>query len=195
MTYDLSKQSFIVYFCAVVQNAVRDWLKKNREKCICIQETESQSFINGRGIREQNFPVVDNPQNLFKCLDEVPIHFRVPFKLRYIAFTNLSEEEIEYINRKTRMNIADIRSRVDELREAIINSEKFEEIERANDLVYSLGYRLRIQEERLLYLRRALRSHGISEPEIESLEKKAEPHTLKEIETILAEIDVVPSFS
>jgi hypothetical protein len=81
-----------------------------------------------------------------------------------------------------------IKSRVGELRESLMNSEKFEEIEKANDVIYSLTYRLMTLEKKLPFQQKALRAHGISEKEIGILEKKAAPLTLKEIGNTLKDI-------
>jgi len=122
----VGKSSFKTWFYSVLRNMLIDWQRTKREIKI-----QSIAKINKDG-KEYN-TIEDEPDkktdlqeeaeeytSLFQTsLQDIKLENRVVFKLSYIYYLNLEDDEIQYIIEKSGLTIAELQEKIINLREEL----------------------------------------------------------------------------
>lgn len=186
--YNPNKGDFKAYFCVVVQNAIRDWLRKMKLPFYKkMKDVTEEAFRNGMwpgiyavlGLSSKG--KVDKELYIENLLESLKMPYRLVVKLKYIAYLDLNEKEIEYMANKTEAQNRDVKEKIRKLREYLVNSVEFLKSIEAAEILSSLDYRLEKQQKKLFILYQGLRESRMTLNYIESLEEQTGSLHLKEI--------------
>jgi RNA polymerase sigma factor (sigma-70 family) len=137
------KSSFKTWLYTVLRNMLIDWKRNRRElKMVSAKRvnSEGQEYSTIESEPDSLAPLKEEAltvsYNFQKALSEIKIENRVIFKLAYIFYLNLEEDEIEFIKEKTGYTESEIRKKVLELRDVL--SEKDQESMRYEDKITSI---------------------------------------------------------
>jgi RNA polymerase sigma factor (sigma-70 family) len=125
------KSSFKTWFFSVLRNLLIDWKRTKREV-----KTQTIARVNQDG-KEYN-TIEDEPdtqsewkreasdlsQAFYSALQEIKIENRIVFKLSYIYYLQLNEEEIKYIQEKRNLGLEEIKSWILEIRNSLSDREQ-----------------------------------------------------------------------
>ena len=125
------KASFKTWLYTVLRNMLIDWQRNKKE----IKIVPSRKF-NSEG---QEYSTIENEPDKMnelrleaqefsdsfnKALSEIKIENRVIFKVAFLFYLNLDEEEINYVMEKTGSSREEIRKKIYEIREYLSNKEE-----------------------------------------------------------------------
>ncbi|MBE7410530.1 MAG: sigma-70 family RNA polymerase sigma factor [Leptospiraceae bacterium] len=125
------KSSFKTWFYSVLRNMLIDWKRSKREL-----KVHSINRINSEG---EEYSLIENePDNKFlekenayfvtdefyKALSQIKIENRVIFKLSFIYYLYLEDDEIDYILNKTRKTKESLSQEILKIREILSDKEK-----------------------------------------------------------------------
>ncbi|MDX1958453.1 MAG: RNA polymerase sigma factor [Leptospiraceae bacterium] len=129
------KSSFKTWLYTVLRNMLIDW-KRNKKELRIVSSTkvnsEGQEYSSIEAEEDKLSPLkveADEESERFrKALSEIKVENRVIFKLAYIFYLNLEEDEILYIQEKTGFSLEEIRKKILEIRDQLIekNTETME---------------------------------------------------------------------
>ncbi|MCB1157963.1 MAG: sigma-70 family RNA polymerase sigma factor [Leptospiraceae bacterium] len=137
------KSSFRTWFYTVLRNMLIDWKRTKKE----LRMVDSVKF-NSSGMEYstiENEP--DELSNLkesaraftekfYYALSDIKLESRVTFKLAYIYYLNLNDDEIQFILDKTGMEVEELKEKILEIRSDL--SDKEEERIKSEDKITSL---------------------------------------------------------
>jgi DNA-directed RNA polymerase specialized sigma24 family protein len=118
-------------------------------------------------------------KQLRSLIDGLPDSQRVLLRLQFIAYKDLSPEDIAYIARKTGISTDEVRIEINGLRTSIRESDRFKEYEKRKLLLISLGLKEENLERKLCFGRDRLQALGCNN--LEEIEGDIEDLTLKNI--------------
>jgi RNA polymerase sigma factor (sigma-70 family) len=124
------KSTFRTWFYTVLRNMLIDWKRTQKELKVV-----NPSRINSNG--KEYFSIEDEPDTnrtnkadakLFadgfhEVLSEIKLEYRVIFKLAYIYYLNLTDDEVLYIQEKTGFNSAKIKQDIQDIRSYLSDKE------------------------------------------------------------------------
>lgn len=137
------KSSFKTWFYAVLRNLLIDWKRTKREVV-----TQSATKQNKDG--EEYTGIEDEPDTLaeqkkeavvltsafYQVLKEIKLESRVIFKLSFIYYLQLDEDEIQYILTKTGISLDSLKEWIIQTRDELSNKE--ESIQKMEDKITSI---------------------------------------------------------
>lgn len=124
------KSSFKTWLYTVLRNMLIDWKRNKKEVKIV-----SNHKVNSDGV--EYFTIDNEPdtrvelknealsvsEKFQEALNSIKIENRVIFKLAYIYYLNLDEDEVKYILQKTGMDLETLKKRIMEIREELSKKE------------------------------------------------------------------------
>jgi RNA polymerase sigma factor (sigma-70 family) len=124
------KSSFKTWLYTVLRNLLLDWKRNRKElKIVSTRKRDSEGREYG-GIDEEPdvYPEQKEKAEEFReffnnILSEIKIESRVLFKIAFIYYLNLEEEEIQYILSKTNYTRVELQLKILEIREHLANKE------------------------------------------------------------------------
>ncbi|MCB1179722.1 MAG: RNA polymerase sigma factor, partial [Leptospiraceae bacterium] len=137
------KSSFKTWLYTVLRNMLIDWKRNKRElKIVSAKKvnSEGQEYSTIESEPDTITPLKQEANtmsaNFRKALSEIKLESRVIFKLAYIFYLNLEDDEVEFIQEKTGYSLEEIKSKVLEMREVL--SEKDQESMKYEDKITSI---------------------------------------------------------
>ncbi|MEM4271249.1 MAG: sigma-70 family RNA polymerase sigma factor, partial [Candidatus Pacearchaeota archaeon] len=122
--------SFKTWLYTVLRNLLIDWQRNRREvKTISARKVNSDG-VEYAGIEEEADTLAEENRRAHEfseifhsILSEIKIENRVIFKVAFIYYLNLNEEEVDYITQKTGMTREELKQKILEIRENLSNKE------------------------------------------------------------------------
>lgn len=155
------KSSFRTWFYSVLRNMLIDWQRTKRElKMTNLGKInkEGKEYATIEDEPDLRPDLVEEAQELTKhfhqVLGEIGVEKRVIFKLSYIYYLNLDEEEIQFLIEKTNLGVEEIKKKILGLRSEL--SKREEENIRMEDKITSLYLNiLELKEKQTITVKKA----------------------------------------
>ena len=183
--YDHTK-SFKVYLYYIIHHATIDWIRQKKIKINKELPVDSTALfptnlkiLKKKGMENYSEGEIITLSKLEELFSKLEPQYSIIIKLKFIAYFDLTDKEIEYLSKNLKLSASKIKEKVQELKDKQRNSKSFIKSERAIELLSSLFYRFERQKRKIDYFRKVLEKN-LEIKVIENLEEKAENITLKE---------------